>query len=85
MQFGQSMRRRLIALLGGAAVALLEIAFVVALQAIVLLGMIAVIVIVLVTDLVVLEHAFSVPGLDGMREQALVLTVNAATGQAARR
>jgi DnaJ-domain-containing protein 1 len=77
MQFGQWTRRKLITLLGGAAVALIEIAVVVALQAIALLGMIAVIVVLIVTDLVVLEHAFSLSGLDGRREQALVLTVNA--------
>jgi DnaJ domain len=76
MQFGLSTRRKLITLLGGAAVALLEIAFVVALQGVALLGMIVVIVIVIITDLVVLGHAFSLSGLDGRREQALVLTVN---------
>jgi uncharacterized membrane protein len=76
MQFGQSTRRKLITLLGDAAVALIEIAFVVALQAIALLGMIAIIVVLIITDLVVLEHAFSLSGLDGRREQALVLAVN---------
>jgi hypothetical protein len=76
MQFGLSTRRKLITLLGGAVVALLEIAFVVALQGVALLGMIVVIVIVIITDLVVLGHAFSLSGLDGRREQALVLTVN---------
>jgi uncharacterized membrane protein len=76
VQFGQSTRRKLITLFGGAAVALIEIAFVVALQAIALLGMIAVIVVLIITDLVVLKHAFSLSGLDGRWEQALVLTVN---------
>jgi hypothetical protein len=53
-----------------------QVAFVVALQGVALLGMIVVIVIVIITDLVVLGHAFSLSGLDGRREQALVLTVN---------
>jgi hypothetical protein len=76
MQFGQSTRRKLLTLLGGPAVALLEIAFVVALEGIALLAMIAVIVVLITTDLLVLQHAFSLSGLDGRREQALVLTVN---------
>jgi hypothetical protein len=76
MQFGQSTRRKLITLLGGATVALLEIAFVVALQGIALLAMIAVIVVIITTDLVMLKNAFSLSGLDGRREQALTLAVN---------
>jgi uncharacterized membrane protein len=67
-------RSKLIALLGSAAAALLEIAFAVAVQGIALLSMIAVIVALITIDLVILQHAFSLSG--GKWEQALVLTIN---------
>jgi membrane protein implicated in regulation of membrane protease activity len=64
------MRRR------GIITLLFDIAFVVSLQGIALLGMIAVLVVIITIDLVVLEHAFSLSGLDGRWKQALVLTIN---------
>jgi len=67
-------RRKFITLLGSAAAALLEIAFAVAVQGIALLSMITVIVALIIIDLVILQHAFSLSG--GTWEQALVLTIN---------
>jgi hypothetical protein len=67
-------RRKFITLLGSAAAALLEIAFAVAVQGIALLSMITVIVALIIIDLVILQHAFSLSG--GRWEQALVLTIN---------
>jgi hypothetical protein len=67
-------RRKFITLLGSAAAALLEIAFAVAVQGIALLSMIIVIVALIIIDLVILQHAFSLSG--GTWEQALVLTIN---------
>jgi len=74
MQFDY-IRRKFVTLLGSAAAALLEIAFAIAVQGIVLLSMIAVIVALITVDLVALQHAFSPSG--GRWEQALVLTINA--------
>jgi membrane protein implicated in regulation of membrane protease activity len=67
-------RRKFITLLGSAAAALLEIAFAVAVQGIALLSMIIVIVALIIIDLVILQHAFSLSG--GRWEQALVLSIN---------
>jgi hypothetical protein len=76
MQVGQSTWRKLTTLLGGPAAALLEIAFIVAVQATALLSVIAVIVALIIADLLMFWHAFSL-SLEGRVEQILLVTVNA--------
>ncbi len=76
MQFSDPMRHRLTLLLGEVGAVLIEIATVVAVQAIALLAAIAVLVALIMADVLAAKHAFTLSGLQGTVEQALVLIVN---------
>jgi hypothetical protein len=76
MQFSEPMRSRLTSLLGEAGAVLVEITAMIGLHAIVLLSIIAVLITLIVADVLALQHAFTMSGSRGTREQALVLIIN---------
>lgn len=76
MQFSEPTRHKLTVLLGQAGAVLVEIAAVVALQAIALLSVIALLVALIVGDLMALQHAFTMSALRGNLEQTLIIIIN---------